>query len=612
MYIRKSTTKNRKTGATYTTYRLVEAIRKPEGPRQRVLLHLGQLDLTKLELKKLAKIFEAKFIGQTSLFDGNSKLMNIADQAMQNRDFRQIVLKNSDTTAPDSELTSVNINSAGLAEIRSAGPEIVGHAFWEKLGLGKALHELGFSPFEIGLSAGVILGRLIQPGSELQTRNWLNDQSALLELLDLDRIGKNAIYEIADRLLAHKDSIERYLWKQEQILFPKASHIFLYDLTNTYLEGVAAGNTLAKRGFSKEKRSDCPLVTMALLVDSRGFPVFSQIYRGNQAEPETLESVLTRLEKDFKGILPSFRPTVVMDRGIATASNIALIKNRQFPYVVVERRRTEKDYEQEFADTASFSSFETTSGPILLKKIALENGARVLVKSEGRIAKERAMDSLKEKRFLEDVEKLAGSVQKGNVVLPEKVGRRIGRILQRYPSMAPFYKIETELDELGKRISRVTVIRKPSAKKVASVRGCYVIETSRKNLDAKEIWDLYTTLHRVEKGFRCLKSDLGFRPIHHQLATRTEAHLFISVLAYHVLAAIEFSLAKAGDNRSWETIRLIMKTLSRGTIILAERGDTAHHIRVTTIPEFPQKEILKSLGITMPFKKIHQRIALHL
>lgn len=595
MYIRETLTRNTKTGATYKVHRLVEAWRTDRGPRQRVVLHLGTLSLSKVERKKLAKILESRLLGQKSLFETDPQLIQIADEALANLSFRQTSLREQEN-APLPELHPIDLESIQLSGIRTTGPEIIGHAVWEKLGFRLLLQELGLTALETALAETTVLGRLIHPGSERATHAWINQQSALLELLysDAKFAGRDGLYEIADRLLAHKTAIESHLREKEHALFPSGVSVFLYDLTNTYFEGQALNNKLAKRGHSKEKRNDRPLVTLALLVDDRGFPIFSQIYKGSQSEPATLESVLDRLQDDVGNILPTCQPTLVMDKGIATASNILLIRERGFPYVVVERRRAEKDHLEAFSDPSDFSHFDTNSGPIKLKKMELDGQALILVISEGRVQKERAMDALKEKRCREELEKLATSVRKGNVILPEKVGRRIGRILQKYPSMSGFYEIVAEADETGKRILRVDLKERESRPQEESIRGCYVIETSHRDLESKAVWDLYTALHRVENAFRCLKTDLGIRPVHHQKDARTEGHLFISVLAYHLLIAIENTLREAGDHRSWSTIRETMRTMTRGTITCADADGSVHSIRVTSSLKPEHRKILET------------------
>ena len=148
--------------------------------------------------------------------------------------------------------------------------------------------------------------------------------------VDLSAMGENAIYEIGDTLLTHKKQLENELRKQEETLFPQEHALLLYDLTNTYFEGGASKNTSAARGHSKEKRSDCPLVTLALVVDNRGFPIFSQIYKGNQSEPETLKEILKRLYVEDETLFKETLPTIVMDRGIATKNNLQLLKEKNY------------------------------------------------------------------------------------------------------------------------------------------------------------------------------------------------------------------------------------------------------------------------------------------
>ena len=424
----------------------------------------------------------------------------------------------------------------------------------------------------------------------------------------MSETGKNAIYEIGDTLLSHKKQLEKELRKREEALFPQERSLFLYDLTNTYFEGGASKNTSAHRGHSKEKRSDCPLVTLALVVDGRGFPIFSQIYKGNQSEPETLEEILKRLYVEDETLFREILPTIVMDRGIATKHNVELLKAKHYPYIVVERRATEKDYAQEFTTAKdTFDKIEADSkegsSSVYVKKVMTEDACRVLCWSEGREQKEQAMDTLKEKRFLEDLGRLKASVSKKGVVLATKVAERVGRIKERYPSMSQYYEISLDLDEKQKKVVSISWEKLPSREKRATLTGCYVMETSHQDLSAQEIWRLYTTLVKVEEAFRDLKTDLGFRPVHHQLAERTEAHLFISVLAYHLLILIERELRKHGDHRRWSTVRDVLSTHQRTTIIMTDENDQIHHIRSSGIPESEHKELYRMLNIKDQLKR---------
>lgn len=279
-------------------------------------------------------------------------------------------------------------------------------------------------------------------------------------------------------------------------------------------------------------------------------------------------------------MFPDYRPTVVMDRGIATSNNVKLLKSRQFSYIVVERSPVEKEYIQEF-ETARDTFDEITVGhhsnqpssKVYVKKVSLAEGCRILCLSEGCKQKEATMDTLKERRFLEDFDKLAKSITKGTILLAEKVSQRIGRIKGRYPSISKYFEIEVSLDPEKKKVLALKCHKQEIKEHRNLLTGCYVLETSHENLSAEAVWRLYTTLTKVEDAFHSLKTDLGFRPVHHQITRRTEAHLFISVLAYHLLISIERQLQEKGDNRRWSTIQAVLSTHQRTTVILNDEQE---------------------------------------
>ena len=610
MFIRANKTKNKKTGIEYITHRLIESYRTEDGPRQRVIMHLGELTLPKSEWRKLAFVLENKLSGQTIILEEHSEINDLAAKLIDNHKFSKQRQENKLDREEKKELVTIDIQSVSTINSRSLGPELVANAFWEKLEFDKILDKCGLTTKETALAKGTIIGRLIAPDSDLATLKWLKNRTSLIELLgvDVSAIGKNALYEISDILLSHKKTIEKSLRDRETTLFPDDKTLFLYDLTNTYFEGSSKKSNLTNRGKSKEKQSDCPLVTLALLVDSQGFPIFSHIYKGNQSEPETLEDILDRLLEDEETSLLTSRSTLVMDRGIATKDNISLIKKRAYPYIIIERRDAEKDYVSEF-ETAreTFDKIENSKGDtVYVKKIDIENGSRVLCLSEKREQKENAIDTLKESRFVEDILKLQRSIQKGTIKLKEKVFIRIGRLKQKYSTIAKHYEIISELDEADEKIINISLEKKESKDARAILTGCYVIETSHQAMDAKQIWGLYTTLTRVESAFRALKTDLGMRPVHHQLDERIKGHLFISVLAYHLLISIETSLSKKDYNHSWSTIKKDLSTHQRNTVVMTDDKNIIHHVRVSGMPEGIHQKIYKLLGITDPLKKIHQ------
>jgi len=615
MFIRRTSTTLKKSNTTYIKHQLVESFRGENGPRQRVIMELGNLTLPKSEWRKLAAVLESRLAGQESLIAEDPTLVQAADAAMKHYQFIQTKSHEKQQRYEKRDLVTADMSSITSSEHRSLGPELVAHTFWSRLKLDEILHKCGFSVQEQALAQAVIVGRLVAPSSDLATWHWLRQQTALLELLpaDLSRISKDAIYEIADRLLAHKTKLEAALRNQEALLFPNQTTLFLYDLTNTYFEGQGKNNELAKRGISKEKRADCPLVTLALVVDQRGFPIISRIYGGNQSEPQTLPEILKHLYVPSEPHLFAHeQPMIVMDRGIATKDNITLLKAGGYPYLVIERRAVEKDYVQEFEqakETFEPIGSDITSGNVYVKKLPWEDGTRVLCLSTGREQKEQAMDVLKEERFLQDLGRLATSVTKGNIQLIEKVGERIGRLKERYPSIASHYDVLLQLDDDQRKVTAVTHTKKESRSKRQTLTGCYVIETSRQDLEAAEIWRLYTTLTQVEEAFRSLKTDLGMRPVYHQHKSRTEGHLFISVLAYHLLICIEKTMHDQNDNRRWSTLRKTLSTHQRSTIILTDDKDQIHHTRVSSSPESLHQDIYRLLDVKDPLKRKHTIIA---
>ena len=560
---------------------------------------------------------ESELSGQKSAFIP-SNIKEVADNALEHYYQRQEQAQRAKDRKEQADIVPVDLNTVTTTTSRSLGPELVADAFWKRLKFDDILLRCGLSLREISLAKAAIIGKLIHPGSDLAIWNWLRNETALLEMLsvDLSSLGKNAIYEITDVILSHKDQLEQHLYRRELQIFNRKTHLFLYDLTNTYFEGQCLGNDLADFGKSKEKRSDCRLVTLALVVDQDGFPVFSKIYGGNIGEPKTLEEILEEIYPESIPVLfPELRPTIVMDRGIATKDNLQLLKDKKFPYALVERRAVEKQYVDEFSEAEqNFDKIEKEGdeAAVYVQKIPIDEGSRVLCLSERREYKERGIDAKKENRFLEDISRLLRSVKKGNIKLSEKVNQRIGRLRERYSSIASRYEITIETDESKHHVKNIAWQRADTMTEKEKLYGCYVIETSHEDLSASEIWSLYTTLTRVENAFRSLKSDLGARPIYHHGSARTEAHLFISVLAYHLLVSIEYTLRQIGDHRTWPTIREQLSTHQRTTVILLDDTNQIYHIRVSGTPEAIHQKIYDLLDVKNPLKRKKKLIGKHL
>ena len=613
MFIREKTTKNRSTGVSYTKHQLVRSVRDGSSVRQEIVMELGKLDIDRSQWKRLTHVLSMRLSGSDSMFENDDKIKEIADEAITNYFSVQGSKSERTEILETGDFQNVDLSSVSASEVKSLGPELLATSFYDRLGMGKVLGECGFTDKEEALAKAVICSRLIEPGSDLSTWRYLGSNTALPELIDdsLASISKDPVYEIADALYENKDAIESLLVKREAELYPGA-RLFLFDLTNAYFEGRELGNDLAHYGHSKEKRYDCTLVSLALLVDDRGLPIYSRIYPGNQSEPETLTVVMESIKDLVKlGLFREDLPTVVMDKGIATKDNIALVQSYGLPYLVITRSDKAKKYLDEFKqDRENFTPITNSSDETIYIKDASDADInRVLCISERRGMKEKAISDQGTARFISDVEQLVKSVRAGTYVKPKTIERRIGRLSNMHRSIARRYSIEVVTNEDNKATDVILREKQDRIDEAKTLYGAYVIETNRKDLESEEIWRLYMTLTKVEGAFRALKSDLGLRPIHHQLGRRTAAHLFISVLAYHLYSVISLTLSEAGDTRSISTILTQLKTHSRLTVMLTDDKAQIHHLRISSTPDPAQRKIYEILGVKDPLKRQKKIVA---
>ena len=633
MFIREKTTKNQKTGKVYIKHTLVESYQTLKGPRQRIIMELGELSLPKKLWSILAKELEYRLSGESSTKQLSfpeptqtkrtivvtKKVQEIADDSMEIYHHLQEHKEKKEKREKNQKLITIDASSATTTYYRNLGPELVGHHIWQLLGFPKILKKCNFSTRERSLSESVVLGRLINPGSDLSTWNWIRDRSAISELTEtsLEKVKKDAIYTIADQLLKHKVDLEKHLLQREKELFPNRKTLYLFDLTNFYLEGQAKGNEIAAKGKSKEKRSDCCLVSLALVVDPSGFPVTSRVYEGNIGEPKTLQTILEDMgyfQKKEQLDFSMIKPTMAMDRGIATKDNVQLLRDNHFPYIVIERCPREKEYADEFSKyQETFECIKRKgSKDVWIHKIPSSDKktCRILCMSEGRKLKEKAIMNQWEYRAEKDLKRFQASIAKGSLKAIGKVYERMGRIKARYPGFSKRFIENFEVNKEQQTVEKLTwkQIEKEKNNQDNSLPGCYVIESTHRDQEALDIWNLYMTLTRVEGAFRSLKTDLGTRPIFHQLAERTKAHLFISILAYHLLISIEYQLSKHGDQRSWKTIRTVLETHQRSTIILTDENNKIHHIRQSGQPEALHREIYEKLKVKDPLGRNHYEV----
>lgn len=600
MFIRRTQTRNRNAGEPYWTYRLVQTSRVGSSVKQTTLLNLGShFDLPAQQWAALARHIEELLQGQQPLLD--AALSETGHALAQRYAAQLIALRPSAASFPGAQAAvvadplepgryqEVDLDSLDLVRPRSVGVEHAALSAMRKCAFEDKLSVLGLNRPQIAAAVGSIIARMAHPGSELATHAWLQQRSALGELIgfDFEAMDLNRLYRASDALYKHREALQDHLFAQAQTIFGFGQTITLYDLTNTYFEGVAAGVGKAKRGHSKECRSDCPLVTLAMALDASGFPRRSRVFAGNASEPTTLKDMLT-------GLGAPSGATVVMDAGIATEANLRWLRAQGYHYVVVSRLR-ERQFDPALA-TQVHSAGQVT---IKIQRVLDAQGHALLYcHSPAREQKDRAIDSAKAAGFEAVLLKLVAGLSKPRGTKDAAtIMERLGRAKQRYARAAQHYQVEVVKDDSGTQVRAITWTKRVKPGSAAAHPGVYCLRTTLVELDNATLWRTYTMLTNLEAVFRSLKTDLGLRPVFHQIDRRVEGHLFISVLAYHFVHTLRLQLKDQGIDHSWETLRETLATQQRVTATLQRRDGRAVHVRKATRPEPHHQKINQILGL---------------
>src|SRR5271167_437588 len=380
----------------------------------------------------------------------------------------------------------------------------------------------------------LVVNRLIDPGSEFRLHRQWFDQSAMDVLLDQDFAvaEKDRLYRCLDRVLEHKQELFVHLQQRWKDLFDAEFDLLLYDLTSTYMEGEAEQNPKARYGYSRDKRPDCKQVVIALIVTPAGLPLAYEVMAGNTSEKTTLRGFLDRIES----LYGKARRVWLMDRGIPTEALLREIRtSRQDTFYLVGTSRAKvKQYEKQWLELPWHQVRES----VHVKLFAREGELYVLAKSDGRQAKEMAMRRKKLARLLRKLRAMRRSCPKRDQLL-----MRVGAAKTDVGRAFGFVKIN--LPQADQEVTKQTFTFKLDKAKLkeAELRdGHYLLRTNLVAEDPAVLWDRYMQLTQIEATFKCLKSDLGIRPIYHQLEHRVEAHIMVAFLAYCLIVTLKHRL----------------------------------------------------------------------
>ena len=602
MYFRATYRHNSKTDKSDWYYRLVESYRNVlDEVRQRTVLTVGfmsefngdQIDMIETGIKN-------RIVGQQSLFE--DPRVNAFVEQLYSRMIKEkkidLGLANS-----DKDIDTVDLNTLKNKDVRELGAEWLSLQAIRQLGIDRYLASKDWNQEDISLALSHIISRAVYPASELKTMRFMEDNSSICELtgFDIDKLTKDRLYGISQKLYTEKQGLENYLSKKTNDLFDLQDEIILYDLTNSYFEGEKRSSNLARYGRSKEKRSDCPLVVLALVVNVEGFIKYSSIFQGNMSDSKSLGEIIDHLR--ISTSISSKRAIVVIDAGIATEENLSLIQEKGYDYVCVSRSTRAEIKKSETGEPVIVN--DKKNREITLEKVLTNDDATYFLKvtSPTKALKERAMKTLFEQRWEDGLECIRESLtKKSGVKAYDKVCERIGRLKQKYPSAHKRYKIEIEkkVEKKGNKENEIcTAIRWEKIDKLDAQKqdecGVYFLRTCIKETQENLVWTIYNCIRNVESSFRTLKTDLDLRPIFHKTDQATQAHLHLGLLAYWIVNTVRYQLQQKDIKSEWREIVRVMNTQKCVTTTIQNTREQWISIRKCSEPDHKVTRIYDAL-----------------
>jgi transposase len=581
----------KKDGKDHTYWSLVETVRTPDGPRQKTLCYLGELNSSA----------QARWLTTVEVFNEQGET-------------QQLKLFPSHVEAPpdDPQVARVLVNKVRLERTRQFGSCFLGLELWKRLELDRFFEqsvdgESADVPWS-RVAALLAINRLCAPGSELAIEQRWYPCTALDDLLEIEegKINDTRLYRCLDRILPHKTKLERHLKNRYGELFGAEFDVLLYDLTSTYVEGAAEKNPMVRRGYSRDHRPDCEQLVIALIVNQEGFPFSYETFNGNRSDVSTMETILRMVERKYG----KARRIWVFDRGIVSEENLAAIRKRDGQYLTGTPRSQMKQFEAELLQ----EDWTQVRPEVEVKKVAIPQGEEtyILCRTSGRKEKEKAI----RKRFSNSMETALKGLEKtiaaGRLKDRHKMERRLGKIQARHPQVNDLYDVGLKDTVEGVRL--FWQIKEDRKNWRESREGAYLLRTNLKAETAEELWSKYMQLTEAEASFRALKSELSVRPLFHQLEPRVKAHVMVAFLGYALWVTLKHLLkrrpaivpkpsASGVENAQPMTPMkaiALLSTLQSADIVLPTTDGREIRLRRITEPTAEQKTLLRQLGIHLP------------
>jgi transposase len=576
MYLRHTTV--RKNGKTHSYWRLVRSVRRGRRVVQETVAQLGELD------------------GQGRARAG-ALALRITGREEQYELFEAPPRQRS---AP----VAVRLDQIRLERARRFGDVWLGWRLWRALALDRFCEDRLVEGRERApwpaIAAILVIARLCEPASELHIAEDWYRRTALDDLLGVpaERVNDDRLYRALDHLLPHKQALETHLKERLGALFDLDYELLLYDVTSTYFEGQAEGNGLARRGYSRDHRGDCKQVCIGLVVTRNGVPLGYEVFAGNRTDVTTVEEIVTTMERRYG----QARRVWVMDRGMASAENIAWLRGSQRRYLIGASKSELKKFAGPLADRRDWR--QVRDG-VEAKVCAGPDGSEtfLLVRSAERQQKEQAMHA----RFCERIETALASLQRRIERAHKPIDRgaaerQIGRLLGRNSRAAARYAIRLVDDQILPAGLRLEWSRRAEWDDWSRhSEGCYVLRTNLRDWSSEALWRTYIQLSEAEAAFRITKSELSIRPIWHQREDRVLAHILVCFLSYVLWKTLEQWQSRAGLGNSPRTLLQELAAITSTDVILPT-ASTGRELRLRCVvrPDRAQAVLLERLGLRLP------------
>jgi transposase len=579
-----------KDGKDHTYWSLVETIRTVDGPRQKTLCYLGELNGSA----------QARWLTTVEVFNEQGEA-------------QQLKLFPSHVEAPDDpQVARVRLNGVRLERTRQFGACFLGLELWKRLELDRFFEqavdgESADVPWS-RVAALLAINRLCAPGSELAIEQRWYPSTALDDLLQVEegKINDTRLYRCLDRILPHKTKLERHLKNRYGELFGTEFDVLLYDLTSTYVEGAAEKNPMVRRGYSRDHRPDCEQLVIALIVNNEGFPFSYETFDGNRSDVSTMETILRMVERKYG----KARRIWVFDRGIVSEANLAAIRKRDGQYLTGTPRSQMKQFEAELLK----GDWTQVRPEVEIKKVSIPQGEEtyILCRTSGRKEKEKAIRNRFSNAMETALKGLERAIVTGRLKDRNKMERRLGKIQARHPQVNDLYDLA--LKDTAEGVRLFWELKEDRKNWRESREGAYLLRTNLKAETAEELWSKYMQLTEAEASFRALKSELSIRPLFHQLEPRVKAHVMVAFLGYALWVTLKHLLkrrpgllpkpsASGVENvQPMTPMRAIalLSTLQSADIVLPTTDGREIRLRRITEPTAEQQLLLRQLDISLP------------